>query len=95
MLNINITDENYGFYEDLYGYGCDMLFSKNDNERETGSYIFHASIIEAGLQNYSDEMLVKTIGKALDDYDKELEEPEEKPDCWEVYTYEKECYPHL
>ena len=95
MLNIQITNENYGFYDDLYSYGCDMLFSKNAEEKETGGYIFHTSIIEVKLQNYSDETLVKAIGKALDDYDKELEVEEEEPDCWKEYTYEKECYPHL
>lgn len=96
MLNIQITNENYEFYDDVYSYGCDMLFSKNAEEKETGSYIFHTSIIEAKLQNYSDETLVKAIGKALDDYDKELEVEEEEPDCcWEAYTYERECYPHL
>ena len=97
MLKINITDENYGFYDDLYNYGCDMLYSKSKEEKETGSYIFHTSIIATNLQNYSDEMLIKAIGKALDDYDKELEEEkeEEEPDCWKEYRYEKECYPHL
>ena len=97
MLNIQITNENYGFYDDVYSYGCDMLYNKNKEEKEEGGYIFHASIIEVGLQNYSDETIVKAIGKALDDYDKELEKEveEEEPDCWKEYTYEKECYPHL
>lgn len=98
MLRIEITADNYEFYNDVYSYGCDMLYSKNREEKEEGSYIFHTSIITVNLHHYSDEALMEALSKALDDYDKELkeeEEEEEPADCWEAYTYERECYPHL
>lgn len=100
MFKIVITDENYDFYEDLYNYGLDMLYSKNDDERETGSMAFHASIIGTGLEKYSlmsDEVKVKEIGFALDEYDRlsKNDEMETDDDEWEEYTYERECYPHL
>lgn len=78
MLRIEITTNNYEFYNDVYSYGCDMLYSKNEQEKEEGGYIFHASMIEVNLLHYSDEALMEALSKALDDYETELKEEEEE-----------------
>lgn len=87
MLRIEITTDNYEFYNDVYSYGCDMLYSKNKEEKEEGGYIFHASMIEVNLLHYSDEVLMEALSKALDDYETELkkeeEEEEEEFNWWE------------